>query len=67
MLNLADQFSTYQANMTEGMVQLFGDDLGVSADAIKALGVGFWPHEQVWIFVERNAKGEIVYKTTCHP
>ena len=60
MLNFADQFSTYQSNMTEGMIQLLADDLGVSTDAIKALGVGFWPHKQAWIFVERNAKGEII-------
>ena len=46
--------------MTKGMVQLLADDLGVSTDAIKALGVGFWPHEQAWIFAERNAKGEII-------
>ncbi len=46
--------------MTEGMVQLLADDLNVSTDAIKALGVGFWFHEQAWIFAERNAKGEII-------
>ena len=60
MLNLSDQFTTYQANMTGGMIQLLATDLNVSADAIKALGVGFWPHEQAWIFAERNAKGEII-------
>jgi len=46
--------------MTEGMVQLLADDLNASTDAIKALGVGFWFHEQAWIFAERNAKGEII-------
>lgn len=46
--------------MTEGMIQFLADDLNVSTDAIKALGVGFWPHEQAWIFAERNAKGEII-------
>ena len=46
--------------MTEGMIQLLADDLSVSTDAIKALGVGFWPHEQAWIFAERNVKGEII-------
>jgi len=60
MLNLTDQFTTYQANITEGMVQQLADDLNVSTDAIKALSVGFWPHEQAWIFAERNAKGEII-------
>ena len=60
MLNLSDLFSTYQANMTEGMIQLLADDLNVSTEAIKAFGVGFWPHEQAWIFAERNAKGEII-------
>jgi len=60
MLNLFDQFSTYQSNMTEGMVQFLADDLNVSTDAIKALGVGFSPHEQAWIFAEHNAKGEII-------
>ena len=60
MLNLSDQFATYQANMTESMIQLLADDLNVSTDAIKALGVGFWFHEQAWIFAERNAKGEII-------
>ena len=46
--------------MTEGMVTLLADDLRVSTAAIKALGVGFWPHEQAWIFAERNANGEII-------
>ena len=60
MLNLTDQFLTYQSNMTEGMIQLLADNLNVSTDAIIVLGVGFWPHEQAWIFAERNAKGEII-------
>ncbi len=42
------------------MVQLLATELNVSTKAIMALGVGFWPHEQAWIFAERNAKGEII-------
>ncbi len=64
MINLSDLFSTYQSNVTEGMIQQLADELNVSTDAIKALGVGFWPSKQAWIFAERNAKGEIIGLTT---
>ena len=60
MVSLTELFATYQSNVTEGMVQLLADDLNVSPKAIKALGVGFWPHKQAWIFAQRNAKGDII-------
>lgn len=60
MDNLTDLFSTYQNNVLEGMVRLLADELNVSTDGIRALGVGFWPYEQAWIFAERNAQGEII-------
>ena len=60
MINLTDKYQTYQSNMSEGMIQLLADELNVSTDAIKALGVGFWPSDQSWIFPERNAQGEII-------
>ena len=64
MINFTDLFSTYQNNVTEGMIRLLADDLNVSTDAIKALGVGFWPHKQAWIFPERDTKGGIIGLTT---
>lgn len=62
MENLTSLYEIYQNNvvMFPGMIQQLADDLNVSIDAIKALGVGFWPSKQAWIFAERNAKGEIV-------
>jgi len=60
MLSLVDQHQTYQANMTDGMVKLLACELSVGPEAIKQLGVGFWPLEQAWVFPERNAKGEII-------
>ncbi len=64
MQNLTDLFSTYQLNMTEGMIQQLADELNVSTDAIKAMGVGFWPHSQAWIFPERSPEGKIIGLTT---
>ena len=35
-------------------------ELEVSPDSLTALGVGFNPHHQSWIFPERDAKGKII-------
>jgi len=57
---LAELYDIFVGNMSEGMYRLIGTELGVSADAAKLLGVGFFPAEQAWIFPERDAKGNVV-------
>jgi len=56
---LAELYDIFVSNMTEGMYLMLGTLLGVSPDAVKKLGVGFFPAEQAWIFPERDAKGNV--------
>ena len=58
-VTLAEQYDVYLSNMLGGMHDLCADSLGVSPDSVKAMGVGYLPGEQAWIFPERNAKGEV--------
>lgn len=50
----------FASNVNDAMRDVLAEELGVTADAIKRLGVGFYPAEQCWTFPERNAKGEVV-------
>lgn len=60
MKNFQELFQTYQANITTGMLRDFAKYLGVSEESLKALGAGYYPLEQAWIFAERDAKGKII-------
>lgn len=41
------------------MINYLAEDLGVTVESIKKLGVGFYPLKQAWIFAERNENGQI--------
>jgi len=61
-MDFSDLFITMQANMTPAMVDDLAQSLGpgVTAQAIKAAGVGFYPAEQCWIFPERDGNGNVI-------
>jgi len=50
---------TFQANMLPGMTEDLAQSLGVTADAVRRLGVGYYPAEQCWIFPERDGDGNV--------
>jgi putative DNA primase/helicase len=60
MKNFPDLFQTYQGNVTSGMLREFAESLKVSVESLEALGVGYYPLEQAWVFAERDAKGKII-------
>jgi len=45
--------------MLPELVAQLAEDLGVTADAIRRLGVGYYPGEQCWIFPERDGNGNV--------
>lgn len=59
-MNFETDFEIYRQNMYPAMVGELAHDLGVSTEAVEALGVGFSPADQAWVFAERDAKGEII-------
>lgn len=42
------------------MLRCFSEQLGVSAESLSKLGVGYFPGEQAWVFPERDAKGQVI-------
>jgi len=59
-VNFNDLLIALQTNVTPTMREDFAESLGVSADAIRRLGCGWYPAESCWIFPERDATGKIV-------
>ena len=55
-----DLWITFQSNVYPAMLNCLAEDLGVTVESIKKLGVGFYPLEQAWIFAERDHKGNII-------
>lgn len=58
--DFSDLLLTFQANMLSGMAETLAADLGVTADSIRRLGVGYYPAEQCWIFPERDGNGNVI-------
>ncbi|MCP4596222.1 phage/plasmid primase, P4 family [Neptuniibacter sp.] len=58
--NIPNQFVIYQSNVFPAMLDVLAKELGVSADALQAPGIGFNPKNQSWIFPERDTKGSII-------
>ncbi|KKL69789.1 hypothetical protein LCGC14_2111410, partial [marine sediment metagenome] len=56
----AEQFEQYIKNVYPAMLTEFAEDLGVSIEALTAIGVGFNPIHQSWISPERDETGEII-------
>jgi putative DNA primase/helicase len=59
MTDFNDFAITFQANMLPALVDALASDLGVTSEAVRRLGVGFYPAEQCWIFTERDGNGHI--------
>jgi len=59
MADLAKLFDVYRNNVFPAMLELLAEDLGVKVSSLQALGVGFYPAYQAWVFAERDAKGDI--------
>ena len=55
-----DLFITFQQNIYPAMLEVLAEDLGVTVESIKKLGIGFFPGEQAWIFAERDHRGNII-------
>ena len=56
----AEQFEQYIKNVYPAMLTEFAGDLGVSVEALSAIGIGFNPIHQSWISPERDETGEII-------
>lgn len=59
-MDFESRFLTYQKNVFSTMVEALAQELGVSANSINKLGIGFCPGKQSWVWAERDAKGNIV-------
>nr|NIM80076.1 hypothetical protein [Candidatus Aminicenantes bacterium] len=60
MKDFNDLWITFQSNVYPAMLKCLAEDLGVTVESIKKLGVGFFPGEQAWVFAERDEKGNII-------
>lgn len=58
--DFTDFLLTCQGNMLPILVDVLAAKLGVSADAICRLGVGYYPAENCYIFPERDGYGNII-------
>ena len=56
----AEQFEQYIKNVYPAMLTELAGDLGVSVEALSAIGIGFNPIHQSWISPERDETGEII-------
>ena len=56
----AEQFEQYIKNVYPAMLAELAEDLGVSTEALLAIGMGFNPMNQSWISPERDETGEII-------
>lgn len=56
----AEQFEQYIKNVYPAMLQELAEDLGVSTNALTAVGIGFNPMHQSWVSPERDEIGGII-------
>lgn len=66
-MTFAELFEIYKQNVFPIMLEYLADDLGVKESSLQELGVGFYPAKQVWVFAERDHKGEIIGLTYRTP
>lgn len=59
-MTFAEQFERYVKNVYPAMLNELAEDLGVSEEALLAIGIGFNPEHQSWVSPERNDTGEII-------
>lgn len=59
-MTFAEQFEQYIKNVYPAMLDELAEDLGVSANALVSIGIGFNPMHQSWISPERDETGEII-------
>lgn len=57
---LAEQYEMYRSNVLPAMLEVFALQLGVTAESLRRLGVGWKIKDNAWIFPERDADGNIV-------
>ncbi len=59
---LADDILVFQQNVQQfpALVDALAGMLGVSAEALTAIGVGWHPAENAWVFPERDSEGKVV-------
>ena len=60
MTDFTDLMVTFQANMLPELVTWLANDLGVTEEAVRRLGVGFYPAEWCFIFAEMDGDGNVV-------
>lgn len=57
---LEAQFAAYQSNVMFAMPELLAEELGVTASSIEALGIGYYPGEQAWVWAEMDECGKVI-------
>jgi hypothetical protein len=58
--NFEDLWITLQQNVYPIMIDCLAEELGVTVESIKKLGVGFYPLKQAWVFAERDENGQVI-------
>jgi P4 family phage/plasmid primase-like protien len=59
-MSIDEDLFKYQSNAWPAMVAELAHDLGVSARALVAIGIGWMPLDGCWVFPERNAQGKAI-------
>lgn len=59
-MDFAELHEKYSSNITPAMAEMLAAQLGVTAESLVLLGLGWWPLENVWTFPERDTDGEII-------
>ena len=60
MPDFGELSETYRNNVWPAMLDDLSDGLGVSAESLDKLSVGFYPGKQAWTFPERDEKGNVI-------
>lgn len=55
------------AAATDAMCEELADELGVSSEALRSLGLGWHDKQQCWTFPERDGRGQVIGVSTRYP
>ena len=58
--SLAEQLILYQTNVLSSLLEKLSQQLHISVNALRALGIGYALHNNCWVFPERDEYGDII-------
>jgi len=59
-MSFSNSFDIYRDNVSDGMLEYIARQLGLSAPAVNAVGIGWYPKEDTWVLPERDKRGDII-------